>query len=133
MAEALEFEVLGRPVPFKHMTQRTKYLRRAQRALEYQKRVKSVAWAAMLQYGRRRWDPLGPFHLEVWFYLCRKPGRVDATNLFKNVEDGLTPGVMKDDSVMYERQGSFEVVWVETERQERVVVRLTPLEGEPQT
>lgn len=110
------------------MTQRSKYTDRAQRSLEYQKRVKSVAWHAMLQYGRRRWDPAGPFRLQVWFYLRRRSGRVDGTNLLKNLEDGLTPGLMKDDSAKYEPQAAFEVVWVGTEAEERAVVRLTPLE-----
>lgn len=125
----LEFIIYGRPVPYARMTQRSKYRPKFDGHHEYQKRVRSIAWGALLQYGRRLWDNSGPFRLEIVFHLKRKrKGRPDRTNLEKAIEDAMVPSVMKDDTVYTKSQWAGRVDWCD-EGEEYTEVVVTPLEN----
>lgn len=133
MAEPLVFEVWGRPVPFQHMTQRSKYLPKHDRCHEYHERVRSCSMGALLDYGRKRWDHNGPFALRVEVFITEtKPGRgrrEDLTNWLKAIEDGIAKPVLKDDSYTFIRRIEARVRFVGA-GQEHVLVTLTPLQEE---
>lgn len=79
------FIVPGHPVPKARMTQRTKWGRREQASLAYQRSVAEYAQLAC---------PIGivePVRLTVRFYV-RGGHRGDLANLIKAVEDGLQYG-----------------------------------------
>lgn len=117
----IDFIIPGRPVPAQRMTQKTKWNKRAQRSLAYQKQIawewKAVARAVTLK---------GPLKLTAKFYF-RDKRHGDLSNLIKAVEDGLQYANAFENDKQILRYGKDTGIYYDSE--ERAEIMIEEMEG----
>jgi crossover junction endodeoxyribonuclease RusA len=110
----------GHPVPAQRMTQKSKWSKRAQRSLGYQKQI---AWEWKAVAGHIKLE--GPLKLTCWFYF-RSKIHGDLSNLIKAVEDGLQYGRAFNNDKQIIRYGESGIKYDDDERAEIIIEEMDP-------
>lgn len=120
----IKFVVPGRAVPYKRMTQKSKFVNTdAQRYLAYKQYVKVHAKIAMNQAGATMITKGRPIEFGCKVYL---KGGLDAdlSNYIKGIEDALNKLVYEDDRWIVRYIGMPEKVFVSDKNEERVEIEV---------